>query len=87
MVRNRGLEPPSASYFNTLYCICVNHHHGRVEMFPALFSGEFAGQLAGLGGQTTAGSFFRVIELRSRGSLRLSHSGLNMPLPEGVVNW
>ena len=47
---------------------------------------ELAGQLAGFGGQTAAGSFFRVVELLSRGALRLFHNKLNLPFPEGVVN-
>ena len=55
-------------------------------MFPALFRRELAGQLAGFGGQTAAGGFFRVVELLWRGALRLSHNWLNLPLPEGVVN-
>jgi hypothetical protein len=55
-------------------------------MFPALFRGELAGQLAGFGGQTAAGGFFRVVELLLRGALWLSHNTLNFPFLGSVVN-
>ena len=55
-------------------------------MFPALFRGELAGQLARFGGQPAAGRFVRVVELLWRGALWRSHNELNLPLPAGDVN-
>ena len=55
-------------------------------MLPALFRREFARQLASFGGQTAAGSFFRVIGLLLRGALWLFHNQLNLPFLGSVVN-
>jgi len=74
----------SASDFFEL--AAINSCHAAPEMLRFFLRRELAGQLAGFGGQTAAGSFFRVVELLSRGALRLFHNKLNFPFPEGVVN-
>ena len=74
----------SASDFFEL--AAINSCHAAPEMLRFFLRRELAGQLAGFGGQTAAGSFFRVVELLSRGALRLFHNKLNLPFPEGVVN-
>jgi hypothetical protein len=51
----------------------INLCHPAPEMLRFFLRREFAGQLAGFGGQTAAGSLFRVVELLLRGALRVFH--------------